>query len=265
MLIRMNKNSLKWVDVHTHLNMLKSSIEKAISAAQLAGVNDLITIGTEPEDWSKIIHLTKIYPSVSGALGLHPHSAKLYNDEVEKKLLEGLKNNSMLACGEIGLDYYYEFSEKKIQKEVFYRQMVLAEQNNLPVEVHSRSAEKDTLNILSKFKGRVTGLIHCFSGSWEMARTALDIGFDISFSGIVTFKNAEKLREVCKKIPLNRLHLETDAPYLAPVPHRGQPNQPAWLIHTAEAVASLRGVSLQKLSEQTLLNKKNLFENKNQL
>ena len=255
------KNVLQWVDVHTHLNMLKTpSAEEAIHRAYSAGVRNLITIGTEPEDWPEVVRFTETYPaSVKGALGLHPHSAKLYSDEVENQLIEGLKKKSIIACGEIGLDYHYEFSDRKIQRDVFRRQMVLAEQRQLPVEIHSRSAEEDTLTVLNEFKGKVLGLIHCFSGSLEMAYKALDKGFDISLSGIVTFKNAKELKEVCQKVPLDRLHLETDAPYLAPVPHRGRSNQPAWLIHTAEVVATLKGISLQQLSEQTLLNKEKLF------
>lgn len=249
----------EWIDVHTHLNMLDIPAESAVKEADLSGVKQIITIGTEPKDWGQVLEFSKIFQQVKGALGMHPHSAKLYNDEVEQDLQEKLSTENIIACGEIGLDYYYEYSDREKQKEVFYRQMVLAQKKNLPVEIHTRSAEEDTISILKTFRGSVRGLLHCFSGSWELARKALDLGFNISFSGIVTFKNAQSLREVCQKIPLDRLHLETDAPYLSPVPHRGKQNKPAWLTHTAEVVADLHKVSLQELSQKTWSNYKTLF------
>ena len=254
-----NNKKLEWVDSHTHLNMLDIEPKESLKLAQEAGVIKVITIGTEPKDWPDVLHLAKTFPQVHGTLGMHPHTAKLYNDEVEKDLQNKLNGECIIACGEIGLDYYYEHSEKDIQKEVFYRQMLLAKQKNLPVEIHTRSAEQDTVEILDQFKGQVRGLLHCFSDSWNLARQALDKGFDISFSGIVTFKNANQLREVCQKVPLDRLHLETDAPYLAPQPHRGKQNQPMYLPHTAKVVADIHKVSLQKLSQQTLINHKRLF------
>ncbi len=248
-----------WTDVHTHLNMLDIPAESAVQEADLAGVKNIITIGTEPEDWGKVLEFSKTFQQVKGALGMHPHSAKLYNDSVEEVLKEKLSAEDIIACGEIGLDYYYEYSDREKQKEVFYRQMVLAQEKNLPVEIHTRSAEEDTISMLKTFSGSVRGLLHCFSGSWELARTALDLGFNISFSGIVTFKKAQDLREVCQRIPLDRLHLETDAPYLSPVPHRGKQNKPAWLTHTAEVVADLHKVSLLELSQKTWNNYRNLF------
>ena len=220
-----------------------------------------VTIGTEPSDWDKVKGFCQHFPhQVKGALGVHPHSSHLYNDEVEKLLEKGLESTGIVACGEIGLDYYYAHSEKSKQKTAFYSQMSLAKAKNLPVEIHTRSAEEDTLEILSSFKGDVRGLLHCFSDSWALARGALDRGFDISFSGIVTFKKAEDLREVCRKVPLDRLHLETDAPYLAPVPHRGKKNQPSLLPHTAQVVADLHKVSLLELSQNTSANYARLFD-----
>ncbi|MDE0119321.1 MAG: TatD family hydrolase [Bdellovibrionales bacterium] len=250
---------LEWTDVHTHLNMLDIAAEVAVEEAELAGVTQMVTIGTEPEDWPKVIHFSNTFPQIKGALGMHPHCAKLYNDEVEKVLKESLDKAGIVACGEIGLDYYYEYSEKEKQKEVFYRQMMLAKEKKRPVEIHTRSAEKDTIKILKQFSGSVRGLLHCFSGTWSLAKEALDLGFNISFSGIITFKKADDLREVCQKIPLDRLHLETDAPYLAPAPHRGKQNKPAWVVHTAQVVANLHKVSLSELSERTQDNYTKLF------
>ena len=137
--------------------------------------------------------------------------------------------------------------------------MTIAEEMNFSVEIHTREAEKDTLEVLKKFKGRVRGLLHCFTGSLDMAKKALGLGFNISFSGIVAFKNAENLRQVCAQVPLNRLHIETDAPYLAPPPHRGKENQPAWLIHTAQKVSEIHKVSLEDLKEKTWQNASRLF------
>ena len=250
---------IEWTDVHTHLNMLDRTAEVVIKESELAGVTQMVTIGTEPEDWLKVIRFSKMFPQVKGALGVHPHCAKIYNDEVEKVLQEGLDKEEIIACGEIGLDYYYEYSEKEKQQEVFYRQMVLAKEKQLPVEIHTRSAETDTIHILKQFNGSVRGLLHCFSGTWSLAKEALDLGFNISFSGIVTFKKSDDLREVCRKVPLNRLHLETDAPYLAPTPHRGKQNKPAWLVHTAQVVADIHKTSLLKLSEKTQENYTKLF------
>ena len=255
----MNKASENfWLDVHTHLHLLKSPPEEALQTAQKKGVEKIITIGTSPSDWGRILEdMEKL--GVYGALGCHPHEAKHYTDVWHQDLKEKLQTKGILALGEIGLDYYYKHSEPKIQREVFRRQMELASQMGLPVEIHSRSAEEDTLEVLRSYKGRVRGLLHCFTGPWEMARQALDIGYNISFSGIVTFKNAEALREVCLKTPQERLHIETDAPYLAPEPHRGRANEPAWLIHTAEKVSSLLGIELSLLKEKTWNNARELF------
>ena len=239
--------------------MLDIPAESAVEEAAEAGISRIITIGTEPKDWSEVIHFSKTFPQVKGALGVHPHSAKLYDDEVEKLLKEKLNEEGIIACGEIGLDYYYEYSEREKQKEAFYRQMLLASEKNLPVEIHTRSAEEDTIAILKQFSGSVRGLLHCFTGTGDLAKAALDLGFNISFSGIITFKKAEELREVCQKVPLDRLHLETDAPYLTPVPQRGKKNKPAWMIHTAQVVADLHKVSLSELSQKTQNNYKNLF------
>ena len=247
-----NQASPRWVDVHTHLNMLKLPVHEALKEASGKGINSLVTIGTEPGDWDSVLHWASKEASVKGALGLHPHKAHLFNTEVADRLRTGLKEKEVVACGEVGLDYHYDFCERGKQKEVFFSQMSMAEEMELPVEIHSRSAEKDTLEVLDQFKGRVRGLLHCFTGTWDMAKGALDKGFDISFSGIVTFKNATEIRDVCRQVPLNRLHIETDAPYLSPVPYRGKSNQPAYLVETAAVVARLHGVSLTDLSTQTL-------------
>ena len=260
----MNKQlkHIGWVDVHTHLHLLKASFEEVSQNAQKAEVKRLITIGTEESDWPMVLESMDTESKdllIYGAIGCHPHEAKHYSDQAEEKLKAQLQTKGIVALGEIGLDYYHDHSDRNTQKQVFRRQMEVASQKKLPVEIHTRSAEEDTLAILTEYKGKVTGLLHCFTGTWNMAKKALDIGYNISFSGIVTFKKADELRKVCEKVPLNRLHIETDAPYLAPTPYRGKENQPAWLVHTGKAVADIHQVSLEEVKQKTWENASLLF------
>ena len=247
-----------WTDTHTHLDKLKQDVPSILKQAQDNSVCRMITIGTEYKDWPSVLNLTKHEP-VYGTLGMHPHEAQHFNDSCEKFLQENLHHDKLVAVGEIGLDYYYEHSDKKVQKEVFHRQLCLAEKFQLPVQIHTREAEEDTLAFLREFQGRVRGILHCFTSSYSMARKALDYGYNISFSGIVTFKNSSDLRETCKKIPVDRMHIETDSPYLAPIPYRGKENQPAWLLPIAEKVCELHQMEKQELSHQLEQNTKDMF------
>ena len=248
-----------WTDTHTHLDKLKDP-EQIMDAARNAKVRRIITVGTEPEDWPEVLKFSKQFTmEVFGTLGMHPHRADSFNEECEIFLKKHLSDNSVVAVGEIGLDYYYEHSSRDIQKKVFYRQLCLAEEWGLPVEIHTRDAEEDTLAILREFQGRVKGILHCFTGSYKMAQQALDLGFNISFSGIVTFKNSKDLQETCKKIPLDRLHIETDAPYLAPVPYRGKENQPSWVVYVARKICELHNVKEDFLSQQLEKNTLKMF------
>jgi TatD DNase family protein len=192
-------------------------------------------------------------------LGVHPHEAKFYSQEVEDKIKTKAKEKYLIGIGEIGLDYYYNHSEPQVQRDAFHRQMELAHNLGLPVEIHSRDAEEDTLKELRLWKNKVRGMLHCFSGSQKMAEEALSLGFFISLSGVVTFKNAESLRETLKSVPLDRVLVETDAPFLAPVPMRGKKNKPAYVSHTAEKVAEVKGITLEELSSQLRKNVKDLF------
>lgn len=250
-----------WIDVHTHLNMIKDATPEAtIAEGQAAGVERFITIGTEPDDLPVVFDIAKRhFPVVGCTLGIHPHEGRLYDENVEKFLEENVGAREVVAVGEIGLDYYYDHSPRERQQEAFRRQLDLAVRHGLPVEIHTRDAEADTIEILKDYKGKVSGVIHCFTGTMDLARAALDFGFDISFSGVVTFKNAEDLRSVVKFVPLDRLHVETDAPFLAPVPMRGKPNVPAYVVHTARAIASLKGVSEEELASATLANARRTF------
>lgn len=252
----------EWIDIHCHLDHLEGGAEQALKQAQAAGVKHLITIGTEPEDLPLVIQLSeKFAPYVFCTIGIHPHEGVKYTDEVGAFLRKNASHPRVLAIGEIGLDYYYNQSPKAEQLHAFREQLKIAEDVGLPVEIHTRDAEEDTIMVLKEFEGRVKGLIHCFTGTEWLAKEALNLGFNISISGVVTFKNAESLRNIVKDIiPLDRIHVETDAPFLAPVPMRGRPNTSAYVVHTAQVVADLKNVSLQTLSEQTKKNALVMFK-----
>ncbi len=253
--------AVRWLDVHTHLNMLEVTPDEALSDAQKEGVDQVITIGTSPADWPKVLELAKThFPRVACTLGVHPHEAELWNPTAKNELMANLNHAYVIAVGEIGLDYYYDNAPREIQKAAFREQMAIAAAASLPVEIHTRDAEEDTLLILQEFQGRVSGLLHCFTSSWALAEGALKLGYHISFSGVVTFKNADELRETCRKVPLNRIHVETDAPFLTPAPHRGRKNSPAMVVHTGQVVAREQGVSLEALSEATRANARTLFK-----
>ncbi|MBY0555318.1 TatD family hydrolase [bacterium] len=252
---------LEWIDVHCHLDRLEGGSELALKQAIDVGVSRIITIGTEPADLPIVIDLAeKFSPHVFCTIGVHPHDGVKYNDEVGEFLRKNASHPRVVAIGEIGLDYYYNQSPKEEQIYAFREQLKIAADTGLPVEIHTRDAEEDTIKILEEFKGQVKGIIHCFTGTGNLAQQALDLGYNISISGVVTFKNADDLRNTVKNIvPLDRLHVETDAPFLAPVPMRGKSNTSAYVVHTAQVVADLKNVSLQTLSEQTKKNAEKLF------
>ena len=254
----MDKNF--WVDTHTHLNMLKErSPKEAISEAKKHGIERFLTIGTDSKDHPLVLSLAREFDEVFCTLGVHPHDAEDYKN-AKAKMLENLNQDKVVAVGEIGLDFFYDNAPRDLQIRVFREQMEIAEKHKLPVQIHTRDAEKETAETLRDFKGRVRGILHCFSSSRELAEEALASGFNISISGIATFKSAQSLRETIKEvIPLDRLHVETDAPFLAPVPCRGQENHSSLMIHTARLVAELKGVSMEELRRSTTQNNMDLF------
>ncbi len=256
----MDANNYSWLDLHAHLNMLDQPAGEIIQLALQNGVERIVTIGTNPEDNPIALSLAKAYyPSVHCCLGIHPHDASSFDDKARQDLIKWLSEDSVIGVGEIGLDYYYEHSPREVQKEVFRKMLQMSLDVRMPVQIHTRDAEEDTVEILKEFKGQIRGIIHCFTGTRWLAEQVLDLGLNISFSGIVTFKSAAELREVVKATPLDRLHIETDSPFLTPMPHRGKPNDPSKVIHTAECVAQLKGVSLEELSKVTKANAKKLF------
>lgn len=249
-----------WIDVHTHLNMLEVSPEQALADCKAAGVDGVITIGTEPKDHPIVLELAKkFYPQVYCTLGVHPHEAELFTPEVDQFIVANADRPEVVAIGEIGLDYYYDNAPREVQKVAFRRQLEISIQKNLPVEIHTRDAEQDTADILAEYGGKVRGILHCFTGTQWLADQALKLGLDISISGVATFKKADELREVVRHVPLDRLHVETDAPFLAPMPHRGKKNVPAYVIHTAEVVAQIKGVTMDELKAATRQNAQRTF------
>lgn len=251
---------MKWIDVHTHLNMLEVPPEEALAQAEAAGVERMLTIGTQPSDHPVVLDLARrFYPKVHCTLGVHPHDAEAYTSEGEVFMRQHFADKEVVAVGEIGLDYYYDKSDRETQRQIFEKQLQLAIEYDLPVEIHTRDAEPDTAAILKNFSGKVRGLLHCFTGTQWLADQALDLGMNISISGVVTFKSAEELRAVVRTLPLDRLHVETDAPFLAPIPMRGKKNIPAFVVHTAAFVAELKGVTLDQLAAQTRLNACKMF------
>ena len=249
-----------WIDAHTHLEMLEGDTLEILKEAQKEGVGHFITIGCHPQDFSRVCDIAqKNYPVVAATLGVHPHEAKFYSTEVENQIRQASKEKFVIGVGEIGLDYFYNHSEPAIQREVFHKQMALAAELDLPVEIHSRDTEDDTLTELKKWRGKVRGMMHCFSGSQKLADGALDCGFFISLSGVITFKNAQPLRDIVRDVPLDRLLVETDAPFLAPVPMRGKKNQPAFVVHTALKVCEIKGVRADDLQVTLEKNVRTLF------
>lgn len=251
---------MEWIDMHAHLDMLEEGPERALQLAKDNQVVKVVTIGTEPTDHPIVLELAKkYYPQVFCTLGVHPHQGAIFTEEAGKFIEKNLSLPYVIAVGEIGLDYYYNQSPVDQQKEAFRQQLEIAKRNKMPVEIHTRDAEADTVEILNEFRGQVSGIIHCFTGSKWLAEKCLDLGYNISISGVVTFKNAKDLQDVVKYLPEDRIHVETDAPFLAPVPQRGKKNTPAFVIHTAQFVAQLKSMSLEKLCEQTRRNALQMF------
>jgi TatD DNase family protein len=251
---------LEWMDLHAHLDKLEEGPEEALRLAREAGVIKIATVGTDPEDLPLVLELAeKNYPDVFCTLGIHPHEGQAYTAEIGQFIEANVSKPWVIAVGEIGLDYYYEHAPHDEQKRAFRAQLEIAARTNMPVQIHTRDADEDTIEILKEFKGRVQGIIHCFTGTPWLAEQALALGYNISISGVVTFKSAEALREIVRALPLDRIHVETDAPFLAPIPMRGRKNTPAFVVHTAKFIANLKSVTLEELAKATRENALKMF------
>lgn len=248
------------IDTHSHINMIEGlSLDEIIKNAFDNGIDKIIVPSAYPADMENIMDLVNKYDNVYGMLGIHPSEVKSWDDSFIEKIKNYAKNSKIAAIGEVGLDYYWDKSFNDLQKEVFIKQIKLANELNLPIDIHDREAHKDTYDIIQEHNNGSKVIMHCFSGSVEFARECVKAGFYLGIGGVVTFKNAVKMKEVAKDIPLERILLETDAPYLTPVPFRGKENQPAYVKYVAEEIASLRGISVEEVAQITTENAKTVF------
>lgn len=252
------------VDSHCHLDRLKldefsGELGAVLELARSRGVGKFLCVGISLDNADKVVALAAEHEDVVCSVGVHPLDLDAGVAEVDA-LIEMARQPKVVALGETGLDYHYSSKTKLLQQQSFVSHLQAAARAALPVIVHTRDARQDTLTLIREHGSREhAGVLHCFTESWDMAKAALDLNYYISFSGIVTFKNAGELREVARKVPLDRLLVETDSPYLAPIPYRGKPNIPAYVREVAEFVADLRGLSLDKLAEITTDNFYRLF------
>ena len=251
------------IDSHCHLEYegLVEDQSGVLERAREAGVKGFLNISTKQAEWDQVIATAERESDVWASVGIHPHSADGHAELAREALLAATENPRVIAIGETGLDYYYDNSERETQRELFRMHISVARETGLPLIIHTRDAEQDTAEILADEmgKGAFPALIHCFTASSEFGRKVLGMGLTISLSGIVTFKNARELQEVAAQLPSERLLVETDSPFLAPVPHRGRPCEPAFVRNTAQFVADLRGESLETLAETTTANFFRLF------
>ena len=261
-----------FVDSHAHLDgrQFDSDRDQVIARALDAGVRTLVAIGNGdgPPVLDAGVQLAEKYSFMRATIGIHPHEARLASEDAYAEMERLTRNPKVIAWGEIGLDYYYDHSPRDIQKQVFVRQMELAAAAKLPIVIHCRPSDnsenawEDCLQLIEEQwapKG-IGGILHCFTGTWPHAKRALDVGFMISFAGNLTFPKAQQIRDAALEVPLDRMLIETDCPYLAPIPHRGKRNEPAYVKETARKLGELRGKSMEEIGEQTARNFYNFFK-----
>lgn len=252
-----------FIDSHCHLNYdgLVEQQDDVLLRARAAGVETMLNISTRESEWAAVVATAHRYPNVWASIGIHPHEADQHPDVDTAKLVAAATDPRVVAIGETGLDYYYDKSDREQQRRSFRSHIAAARETGLPIIVHTRDAEEDTAEILGDEMGRggYGGVIHCFTASQDFADKALALGLYISISGIVTFKNARDLQATAATVPAERLLIETDAPFLAPVPHRGKSCEPAYVADTARFLAGLRGEPVEQLAAQTKANFLRLF------
>ncbi|MBA3694784.1 MAG: TatD family hydrolase, partial [Acidobacteria bacterium] len=259
-----------FIDSHCHIDgeAFDADRDVVIKRAREAGVKMMLVVGTgdatDFENFSRVVRLAEKHENIFASVGVHPHDAKTFDAESERRLIELAKSSEkVIAWGEIGLDFYYDHSPPEVQKEIFRRQIKIANELNLPIIIHSRDADDETVEILTEecahenFRG---GIMHCFGGNPQMAESLMNIGFLISFAGNVTFKKADNLRDSARVVPLNKLLIETDSPYLAPIPFRGKRNEPMFVVETAKFLADFYNVDLKVLAKATTQNFRQLFK-----
>lgn len=248
------------IDTHSHIDSLeyRENFEEVLEDIRRNEVEKVIIPGCEPGGFERIINLCEKYDMLYGALGVHPEELDKLTPDYIDKIKEGLKRNEIKAIGEIGLDYHYCEETKAEQKKILRAQLEVAQEFQVPVLIHDREAHEDCFEILSDYELK-TVVMHCFSGTAEFAQKCIEKGYYIGIGGVVTFKNAKDLKETTKIIPAERILLETDAPYLAPVPFRGKTNTPAYLKYIAQEIADLRGISIEEVKKQTTENAERIF------
>lgn len=251
------------IDSHAHIDDEKfnEDREAVLENARAAGVELIINPGADEASSFRAVAMSEKYPMIYATVGIHPHDAKDYLPQKHDALLrEWAKKEKVVAIGEIGLDYHYDYSPRDVQQEVFIRQLIIAKAVKLPIVIHNRESMEDMVRILKDhFAPEYGGIMHSYSGSVEMARVFLDMGFHLSISGPLTFKNARKLPEVVAMMPLDRLLIETDSPYLTPTPYRGKRNEPAYVALVAAEIARIRGMTVEEVAEITTQNAKRVF------
>lgn len=250
---------MELVDTHAHIDMLEGYAEYYIEQAAENNVSRIIIPGIEPEGFAPVVEIAERFKNIFFELGVFPSEAEKWSDECLELITELARHPKCVGIGEIGLDYYWDKSFVDKQKEVFIKQIEIANRLKLPITVHDREAHNDTLEIIDKYNKSSQIVFHCFSGDVDFMKKVVERGYYIAIGGIVTFKKADTLKKVASEVPLDRLLLETDAPYLAPVPYRGKENQPAYIKYTAEEIAKLRGISLEEIAEVTTRNAEKVF------
>ena len=253
------------VDSHCHLDRLdltqrSGGLDKVISDAQNRGISHLLTVAVDMDSSKSLIDITSKYPNVYSSVGAHPLQDTNPPIPAVEDIASLAKAPKVVAVGETGLDNHYGADSYEWQRESFVNHLIAAQDVQKPVIIHTREARKETMDLLQEYRLERAGVMHCFTETWEMAKAAIDLGFYISFSGIVTFKNAEDLRQVVAKVPLDRLLVETDSPWLAPVPHRGKQNEPQYVYEVAQCVADIKKIDLETLAEATTNNFFKLFQ-----
>ena len=251
------------VDSHCHLDFpsLRNDLDGVIELAMAAGIGTIVTICTRVEQFPKILEIAERFEHIYCSVGLHPHDAAEEQNLTTARLVELAAHDKVVGIGETGLDYYYNKSPHDIQAQMFRRHIAASRELQMPLIVHSRAADEEMVEILQgeSSNGAFPGVLHCFSSGPQLAQAALELGFYISFSGILTFKNAQAVRDIAAEVPLDRLLVETDAPYLAPAPHRGKDNEPAYVAHTAARLAEMCDLSMAEITRQTTENFQRLF------
>lgn len=254
---------MRLIDSHCHLQYkgLVEDQQAVLERARAAGVSGMLNISTRLSEWDAVVATAAREPDVWASVGIHPHETDAHAGLGREALIGATDHPKVIGIGESGLDYYYDKSDRAVQRDLFRMHIGVARETGLPIIIHTRDAEDDTAQILSEEmgKGAFRALIHCFTASADFGRRVLDLGLTISLSGIVTFKNARELQEIARQLPSDRLLIETDSPFLAPVPHRGRPCEPAFVRDTAAFLANLRGVSIEDLAETTTDNFFGLF------